>query len=371
MEEETKSVVVIDNGSCTVKAGFSGDDAPRKIFASYVGYTKKSPINLAMDEKSYYVGDEAKDRRGRLEMRQPFYDSIAKNWEDVENLWTYTLYDVLKVCPDKCYSVITESPLNPKKYREKSIEILFELFNFEGVYLASKSLLSLYATGRTTGCVVDSGYGASFAVPIYEGYASPHTIQHLDMGGRHLDAFLNRILEEKGYEFTTPLELELISEIKEKLCLLRIDNKFKPKEGEFKMHPLPDDSVVRLSTERYNIPEAIFDPKRIGLEQDGLHEIVFKSILKSSTDIRKDIFANIVLAGGNTLFENFQARMKSEIQELAPVKTELAVIGTKERQYSSWIGGSVIGNMDTFQYLCITRKDYEEQGAKIVHFKTF
>ena len=55
-------------------------------------------------------------------MHQPFIDSIAKNWEDVENLWTYTLYDTLKVCPDKCNSVITESHLNPKKYREKSIE---------------------------------------------------------------------------------------------------------------------------------------------------------------------------------------------------------------------------------------------------------
>ena len=371
IDDEQKTVVVIDNGSNTIKAGFGGDDAPRKIFPSYVGYTKRSPINLAMDEKSYYVGDEAKERRGRLDMHQPFVDSIAKNWEDVENLWTYTLYDVLKVCPDKCYSVITESPLNPKKYREKSIEILFELFNFDGVYLASKSLLSLYATGRTTGCVVDSGYGSSYSVPIYEGYASPITIQHLDMGGRHLDNFLNKILFEKGYEFTTPLELELISEIKEKLCLLRPDSKFKPKEGDFKNHPLPDDSIVRLSTERYSIPEAIFDPKRIGLEQDGLHEIVFKSILKSNSDIRKDIFSNVVLAGGNTLFENFQGRMKNELLELAPVKTPINIIANKERQFSSWIGGSVIGNMDTFQFLCISRKEYEDTGAKIVHYKTF
>ena len=370
MEEETKTVVVIDNGSNTIKAGFAGDDAPRKIFSSYVGYTKKSPINLAMDEKNYYVGEEAKERRGRLDMHQPFFDSIAKNWEDVENLWTHTLYSTLKVCPDECYAVITESPLNPKKYREKSIEILFELFNFEGVYLASKSLLSLYATGRTTGCVVDSGYGASFSVPIYEGYASPHTIQRLDLGGRHLDAYLNKILFEKGYEFTTPLELELISEIKEKLCLLKSDPKFKPREGDYKVHPLPDDSVVRLSTERYDIPEAIFDPRRIGLDQDGLHEIVFKSILKSNSDIRKEMFSNIVLAGGNTLFDNFQPRMKKEMLDLAPVKTPIEVIDTKERLYSSWIGGSVIGNMDTFQFLCISRSEYEEYGSKIVHDKT-
>ena len=77
MEEETKTVVVIDNGTDNIKAGFAGDDAPRKIFPSYVGYTKRSPINLAMDEKNFYVGDEAKEKRGRLDMHKPFLDSIG------------------------------------------------------------------------------------------------------------------------------------------------------------------------------------------------------------------------------------------------------------------------------------------------------
>ena len=124
-------------------------------------------------------------------------------------------------------------------------------------------------------------------------------------------------------------------------------------------------------TERYSIPEAIFDPRKINLDQDGIHEIVFKSILKSNSDIREEIFKNIVLAGGNTLFENFQPRLLKEITDLAPLKTPVNVIDKKERMYSSWIGGSVIGNMDTFQYLCISRKEYEEFGSKIVHDKTF
>jgi actin-related protein len=372
MEEEIKTVVVIDNGSNTIKAGFAGDDAPRKIFPAYVGYTKKSAINLAMDEKAYYVGDEAKERRGRLEMKRPIFDSLVKNWDDIESLWTHTFFNVLKVCPDEIYAVVTESPMNPTKYREKSIEILFELFNLEGAYLASKSLLSLYATGRTTGCVVDSGYGVSFSVPIYEGYASPHTIQKLDVGGRHLDEYLNKILLEKGYEFTTPLELELLSEIKEKLCFIQQNTKDKPKETSPESYLLPDESVVRLSSERHSIPEAIFHPKeKLGLDQPGLHNCCFKSIMKTNTEIRPEMFKNIVLAGGNTLFENFKQRLQHEIFQLAPTKTAIEVVENKERMYSSWIGGSIIGNMDTFQYLCISRKDYEEHGSKIVHDKTF
>jgi actin-related protein len=237
--------------------------------------------------------------------------------------------------------------------------------------------MSLYATGRTTGCVVDSGYGVSFCVPIYEGYASAQNITKLDLGGRHLDNCLNKILFDKGYEFTTALELELLSEIKEKLCYVFSserykDNKTKKVEAESKTYHLPDDSIVRLSSERYEIPEVLFQPSKAGLDSiPGIHENCFKSIMKSNVEIRSELFKNIILAGGNTLFEKFAERLDHEIREMAPTKTEIEVDAKKERMFSSWIGGSIIGNMDTFQHLCISRKEYDESGNKIVHDKTF
>jgi actin len=376
MEEEVKSVVVIDNGSNTIKAGFAGDDAPRTIFSSQIGYSKNSPINLAMDERNYYVGDEAKEKRGRLQIKHPFHDSLVDDWKDAENLWSYTFFNALKVCPEEVYAVITESPMNPRKYREKTMESLFELFNLEGVYLASKSLLSLYSVGKTTGCVIDSGKGMTFTVPIYEGYASPNTMISLNVGGRHLDTHLNKILFEKGYEFTTPLELELLSEIKEKLCSVNngkkdIFTKERKLDHEFKTYYLPDDSVVRLGHEKQIVPEILFNPGIIGLNEAGVHENCFKSIMKTNTEIRAEMFENIVLAGGNTLFEGMKERITSEISDVAPTKTRIKVYDHPERLYSSWIGGSIIGNMDTFKYLCIDRKEYEECGARIVNDKIF
>ncbi|MCQ2817699.1 MAG: hypothetical protein MJ252_10580 [archaeon] len=195
-------------------------------------------------------------------------------------------------------------------------------------------------------------------------------MQKLDLGGRHLDNYLNKILFEKGYEFTTPLEKELITEIKEKLCQVRYEGLAINKD-DYKIHPLPDDSVVKLGTERFDIPEVIFDPNKIGIEQPGLHEVVFKSILKTSSDIRKDMFTNIVLAGGNTLFEGFPTRLKKEIAELAPVKANVTVHEHKERLYAAWIGGSIIGNMEGIQQLSVSKEEFKEKGVSVVHNKTF
>ena len=127
------------------------------------------------------------------------------------------------------------------------------------------------------------------------------------------------------------------------------------------------------------LPYALYSVKRVdgtqeklNIDQPGLHHCVFKSIMKTNTEVRSEMFSNIVLAGGNTLFEKFNQRLTNEIHLLAPpTKTDIKVFDNKERIYSSWIGGSIIGHMETFQHLCISRKDFEENGSKIVHDKTF
>lgn len=371
MDETTKIIGVIDNGSYTIKSGFAGDDAPKKIFPSVVGYAQRSAINEAMDARNYYCGEAAKERRGRLKLVQPIKDSIVSNWEDIEDLWSYTFYEELKISPEESYTVISDSPLNPNKYREKTIEILFDLFNFEGVNLINKDILALYASGRATGCVIDSGYGVTYSVPIFEGYVSPNSVQSLNIGGRHLDEYLNKILLTKGYEFTTSLELEIVSQIKEELCIMKEDARFKPNDNEFKIYQLPDDSLVRLSSERYNITEILFNPKLFDINEDGIHEIMYKSILRCCDDIQPEMLRNIILTGGNTLFENFKERLLGEIIELRRDKNGIQIIAPKERLYATWIGGSIIGSLETFEDMSITRKEYEEYGCRIIHDKTF
>eukprot|EP00667_Euglena_gracilis_P014316 EG_transcript_14815 len=377
-EEVQQHTVVIDNGSRLLKAGFAGEDAPRGAFETLLGWPRHPGVGGMMlgAPKDSYIGHEAAENRGLLALKHPIHRGKVVDWEDMEKVWHHTLYSTLVVAPEEHPVLHTEIPGTTRAEREKMATIMFEIFNVPALYMANQCVLSLYSTGRTTGVVLESGDMQTHVAPVWEGYALPHRFRSLPIAGGDVTSYLMNNLRAEGYPFSTVTDQEHVRAIKETLCytcttgyeaeLAQCDTK----QSYERQYTMPDGAVINLTRNRFQPPEVLFNPALMGMEDvQGVHRAISSCVLQCAPDLRREMYSNLVLGGGNTLFPKFEDRLQREVAGLVPKGTPVKVVALPERQYAAWLGGSLLASLHTFPCMWISKLEYDEYGYPIIHRK--
>ena len=252
---------------------------------------------------------------------------------------------------------------------------MFEKFNVQGLGVANQAFLTLVASEMNDGVVIDCGDGVTTIVPIQEGISVKEAMKRFEVGGRDISNYLAELLTEAvggnkldGVE--NYRQHAVLSGMKEQLCYVALDydkeiGKGSELEKEFE---LPDGQKITISNERTQCAEALFNTqliRRIGL-YDGIHKAASASLKECDENFRELLCPNIVLSGGTTLLPGFMERMR---KELAALGLECTFHVPQERKHAAWLGGSKLADLLIFDQMCITKEDYENMGASIVHKK--
>lgn len=373
--------IIIDNGTNTCKAGFSEDDMPRVEIPTVLGFPSSQGGGSTDDQIDIFVGEEALSKGGILELHRPIVKGEIINFNIMEDIWKHIFYNELLSETKSNPVIVSEAPFAPYKNKAKMAEILFEKLHVENLYITNTSTLALYANGKTSGIVVDLGYQTSSCVPIYEGFVLNHAVGKIEMGGENLTDYFTTLInsnKENTTKYINPAEKSMINDLKEKICEVAEDYDSQMKKcmdlKSVEYYDLPDKSKVYIGGEKFQCPEMLFQPvMNSSLNQNtGIHEQTYKSIKKCDEDIHKDLYYNVVLCGGSSLFLKIKKRFVKELQSLAPTGKVVNVIAPPERKYSAWLGGAILASLDNFRMqMFVSKKDYSEAGENYIYDKFF
>ena len=291
----SKPVIVFDNGSGYLKAGLSNKEVPMFTLPAIIGRPmlryKQKIANFEL--KPEMIGDEVTPVRSLLELSYPMEEGIIKNDKDMATLWNYVLTQKLKIPEGELEDrkiLMTEAPNNPTKNKEKMAEILFEKIGIGYFNIEPQAKMTLYCEGEETGVVLDSGDGVTHVIPIAHNYLLHHQIKRLDIAGRHITNYLTKLLQINGYAFNSTADFETVRELKEKYCFVSCDIKSDRKLNQETTYyntitKLPDGRKIRISGEKFEAPEILFQPHLVQNEMPGVHEMLYNSIDVSKNNL--------------------------------------------------------------------------------------
>ncbi|CAL8466914.1 g6450 [Coccomyxa elongata] len=370
-------VIVCDNGTGFVKCGFAGDVSPRAVFPCIVGH----PLNgQPQPGKQVFVGHDCTARRHDLDINYPISNGLVQSWEDMQHVWDHTFENILRIdshARAESRILLTEPPLNPLSNRQRLMETMFETYNFAGAQIQIQAVLTLYAQGLVTGLVVDIGDGVTHIIPVIEGCSFPHLTRRLNVAGRDVTARLVDLLQRRGYALNRSADFDTARALKERLCYVSADCKrelqlARETTCQQQSYTLPDGRTIRLASERFMAPEALFNPSLLDMESPGIAEQVFQCIQDMDVDNRMSLYQHIVLSGGSTMLPGLTTRLERDIRALylqhvlkgnkdGLRKFKLKIDNPPLREHIVFSGGSILADiMANSDEFWVTRQEWQE-----------
>ena len=395
-----KPVVIFDNGSGYSKIGLSGNAEPNYIIPTAIACREVNNVpvsRMQCEDLDYFIGNDAFRNQLSHNLSFPVREGQVNNWDEIERYWQRSIYSLMRVEPQEHNFLLTEPPMNPPENREKMAEIMFETFDVAGLYIGVQAVLALFGCNSykesksLTGTVIDSGDGVTHIIPIAHGYVISSCIKHIPIAGRDITKYIVKSLKDRKEPIHPEDLMDVSREIKEEFCYVckNMDSevkdfadpgskKFRSYKGIGKTTGTPLN--IKVGTERFLGPEVFFSPEKLTKDWDKpLDLCVDTTIQNCPIDLRRDLYSNIVLSGGTTLFKNFNKRLGDEMQrrinerltkyrensgkEPTPIKCKISDFPTQ--RYAVWYGASQFASSANFKNVVHTREQYLEYGPSI------
>ncbi|KAH8113486.1 actin-like protein ARP6 [Phellopilus nigrolimitatus] len=394
-------VIVLDNGASTIKTNVvtSLEDIPEpRIVANAI-------VRQTKGEKQTFFGHEFDQCRdfASLHFRLPFERGYLTDWDAQKAIWDGLFSNSgLNVNTAESSLLITEPYFNLPNIQERYDQFVFEEYDFESCYRCTPASLmpygSLFRTEETNNpppecmLIVDSGFSFTHIVPLVNGQVTWKSVRRVDVGGKLLTNHLKELLSYRQFDLMG--ETFIPNDVKERCCYVSTDYKHDmelcraepskmvqeyvlPKFTENRPGRVKasdemveaDDDVLRMTSERFAVPEVLFRPSDIGLAQSGVSRAIADAICSLPEDLQGLFWSNIGLVGGNIKFSGFRERLMAELRSLVPTDHEVCIYESSNAISEAYFSGAEFVRQPDFVNQAVSREEYQEYGSNVCRRK--
>lgn len=361
---------VIDFGAGTLHAGWSGKQQPEFSYRAVVGTPKYPRLLPTAKNDSQFIGSNLQSTRGLLQLSQPIQQGLVSRWEDWEATLDWVESEQGLGCRLSAQPLLlTETLLNPISHKQAVLERLFETFDVRSAALVAPPLLALYASGHTTGLVIDCGQDTTTIAGVHEGYALSPTLSRYNVGGSDITAQFQLLLQRHGIHLHSSAEYEIARDAKHAMVHVAADPvqaEAQVRAGKYEAtkYVLPDGTALSLTAECFRAGEVPFQPGLAGKDGPGLHEMVHKAVRSVDMDVRGHLWGNMALVGGGAQLAGLPERLLKELKASVSSEVRLSLALPEGPETIAWQGGSVLTSLSTFSDMCVHASDMAEHGAE-------